>query len=195
MRILVIGGTGTIGREIVAALAPRHEVISASRRGEVRVDVEDPASVRSLLARIGPLDAVVSAAGALAFRPLAALGDDDFALGLRSKLMGQVNVARAAVEHLRDGGSITLTSGVLARHPAPGSASAALCSSAIEGFVRAAALELPRGIRINAVSPPWVRETLAAMGLDPAPGKPAAEVARAYVASIEGLASGTSIDA
>ncbi len=194
MRILVVGHTGTIGKAVAELLAKNgHEVVGASRHGELRVDLADPASVRALLAQAGPLDAVVSAAGEAAFGELSKLSDADFEKGLRSKLMGQVNLARAAMGHLRDGGSITLTSGVLATKPMPGSASISLVNAGLEGFVRAAALELPRGLRINVVSPPWVTETLEKLGMDTAHGMPASDVARAYVAAVEGKANGTVI--
>ena len=52
--------------------------------------------------------------------------------------------------------------------------------------MRAAALEMPRRLRINAVSPPWVKETMVKLGMDPASGLAAADVAKAYVAAIEG---------
>jgi NAD(P)-dependent dehydrogenase (short-subunit alcohol dehydrogenase family) len=65
----------------------------------------------------------------------------------------------------------------------------------VEAFARAAGLELPRGIRINAVSPPWVSETLASMGRDPAGGLSAEKVARAYVESVEGRRNGEVLDA
>ena len=84
--------------------------------------------------------------------------------------MGQVALARMAKDHLRDGGSITLTTGVLAMHPMAGSASVSLVNAGLEGFVRAAALEMPHKIRINAVSPPWVKETMVKYGMDPTPG-------------------------
>ncbi len=187
MKILVIGATGTIGAAVAAALEQRgHEVVQASRHGELRVDIDDAASVRALFERGGELDAVVSCAGNAAWKPLAALGDDDFALSLRSKLMGQVNVTRAALGKLRDGGSVTLTSGVLAQTPMPGSAAVSLVNAGLEGFARAAALEAPRGIRVNVVSPPWVTETLVKLKMDPSGGTPAAEVAQAYVAAVEG---------
>ncbi|HEU4698931.1 MAG TPA: short chain dehydrogenase [Gemmatimonadales bacterium] len=191
MRILVVGATGTIGRAVVAALAPRHEIVAASRRhAPERVDLRDPESIRALYGRIGPVDAVVSAAGDAAFKPLAELADEDFAQSLGDKLMGQVNLVRLGLDAVRDGGSFTLTSGILARAPSPGTAAIALVNAALEGFTRAAALELPRGERINVVSPPWVSETLAAMGRDPAGGLPAAVVAESYVASVEGRETG-----
>ncbi len=197
MKILVIGATGTIGSAVATALSARgHTVVAASRKsGEVRVDVDDPASVRTLFERVGELDAVVSCAGNVAFKPLAALTDDDFAMSLRSKLMGQVNVTRRALATLRDGGSVTLTSGVLAQSPVPGSAAVSLVNAGVEGFTRAAALEATRGIRVNVVSPPWVKETLEKLKMDPAAGLPAADVAKAYVAAVEGRQSGAVIAA
>ena len=196
MRIVVIGATGTIGKAVVTALAERHEVVPvAHSKGELRVDLAEPESVRGLFAKLGEVDAVVCAAGSAVFGALDKLTDQDFSLCLSNKLMGQVNVLRAAVPRLRDGGSITLTSGVLAREPTPGSAAISLVNSALEGFVAAAALEMPRGIRVNVVSPPWVRETLIKMGRDGAGGMPAAKVAAAYVASVEGRANGKVIDA
>src|SRR5271167_3090504 len=99
--------------------------------------------------------------------------------------MGQVSLARMAKDHLRDGGSITLTAGVLAMHPMQGSASISMVNAGLEGFVRAAALEMPRNNRINAISPPWVKETMVKFGMDPASGLAAATVAKAYVAAVE----------
>jgi len=192
MRILLIGASGTIGQAVAGALAG-HDVLRASRGGEQHVDITDPASIRALYERVGrdgPLDAVISAAGGGAWKPLAELTDEDFAASLRYKLMGQVNVVRAGFEAVRDGGSITVTSGVLAQRPQAGSAAVSLLNAGLEGFVRAAAREAPRGIRVNVVSPGWVAETLAAMGQDPATGIPAAEVAPVYVASVTGAMSG-----
>jgi NAD(P)-dependent dehydrogenase (short-subunit alcohol dehydrogenase family) len=136
----------------------------------------------------------VSCAGNAVFKPFAALTDADYELGLRSKLMGQVALARTAKDHLRDGGSITVTTGVLAMRPMPGSAAISLVNAGLEGFVRAAALEMPRRLRINAVSPPWVKETLLKLHMDPAPGLAAADVAKAYVAAVEGSYQGTIIE-
>src|SRR5271166_1734988 len=188
MKIIVIGATGTIGSEVVTALSlKRHEVVRASRNGEVKVTLDDPASVRALFERVRNVDAVVSCAGNAAFKPFADLTDADYELGLRSKLMGQVSLARAAKDALRDSGSITLTTGVLAMQPMPGSASISL---GLEGFVRAAALEMPRGLRINAVSPPWVKETMVKFGMDPTPGLASADVAKAYVEAVEGSRQG-----
>jgi NAD(P)-dependent dehydrogenase (short-subunit alcohol dehydrogenase family) len=194
MRILVVGASGTIGRAIVAALTPQHQVIAASRLSlDAPVDIEKPASIREMFRRVGKLDAIVSAAGQAKFAPLAELTDSDFRFSLDNKLMGQVNLARLGFEWVADGGSITLTSGVLASSPMPGSAAISLVNAGLEGFTRAAALEAPRGIRVNVVSPPWVSETLAAIGMDTAHGLPAASVARAYVAGVTGTQTGAVI--
>ena len=196
MKIIVIGATGTIGKAVADALAKKgHEVIRASRKSAVRVDIEDAATLRALFAGTKDIDAVVSCAGGAGWGPLANLTDDDFALSLRYKLMGQVNVVRVARDKVKDGGSITVTSGILASKPTPGSAAVSLVNAGLEGFVRAAGLEMQRGVRVNVVSPPWVKETLRAMKMDEAPGLAAADVAKAYVAAVEGKANGEVLEA
>jgi NAD(P)-dependent dehydrogenase (short-subunit alcohol dehydrogenase family) len=191
MRILVIG-TGTIGRAVVAALSAGNEIISASLRSTTRkVDIADPASIQQMYRSLGKLDAVVCAAGQAKFAPLAQLSDADFRFSLDNKLMGQVNVVRFGFEHVQDSGSFTLTAGSLAQAPMPGSAAVSLVNAGIEGFARAAALEAPRRIRVNAVSPPWVTETLQALKMDLSQGLPAAVVAGAYVRSVTGTDTGS----
>jgi NAD(P)-dependent dehydrogenase (short-subunit alcohol dehydrogenase family) len=191
MRILLIGATGTIGEAVAAALAGRHDVVRASRqKADEQVDIADPGSIRALYRRVGRVDAIVSAAGNAAFKPLRDLGDEDFAFSLGHKLMGQVNLVRFGLDAVADGGSITLTSGVLAQRPEPGTAAISLVNAGLEGFSRAAALEAPRGIRVNVVSPPWVTETLQAMGRPLGGGLPAEVVARAYLRSVEGKETG-----
>jgi NAD(P)-dependent dehydrogenase (short-subunit alcohol dehydrogenase family) len=145
MKIVVIGATGTIGAKVVEALsAKKHEVIRASRNGDTKANLDDPATIQALFETVKDVDALVSCAGNAAFKPFSQLTDADYELGIRSKLMGQVSAARIASDHLRDGGSITLTTGTLAMHPIPGSASVSLVNAGLEGFVRAAALEMPR---------------------------------------------------
>jgi NAD(P)-dependent dehydrogenase (short-subunit alcohol dehydrogenase family) len=110
--------------------------------------------------------------------------------------MGQVNFVRVGARHIRAGGSITITSGALAQEPMPGAAAISLVNAGLEGFGRAAALELKSdNVRVNVVSPPWVSETLVAMKMDPANGIPAARVAKAYVRSVTGGGTGEIIDA
>ncbi|MEO6774024.1 MAG: short chain dehydrogenase [Kofleriaceae bacterium] len=195
MKIIVIGSTGTIGRAVVEALtAAQHEVVGVHRQSAPGVDITDVTSIAGLFRQVGAIDHVVSCAGGGAWKPLAQLTDDDFAMSLGYKLMGQVNVIRHALGQVRDGGSITVTSGILAQHPMQGSAAVSMLNAGLEGFVRAAALEAPRGVRVNVVSPPWVTETLAAMKMETSSGLPAAVVAKAYLGSIAGVQRGATID-
>jgi len=195
MRVIVIGATGTIGSAVVAALSARHEVVAVgNKQGAIRVDLASTESIAQLFQTIGKFDALVCAAGRAAFGSLDDLKDADFQIGLSNKLMGQVNLVRTGRQHIRDNGSFTLTSGVLSREPMKGSASISMVNAGLEGFARAVALELPRGIRINVVSPPWVTETLLARKMDPSLGLPAATVALAYLSSVEGTATGQTLD-
>jgi NAD(P)-dependent dehydrogenase (short-subunit alcohol dehydrogenase family) len=191
VRVALIGSTGTIGGAVLKALQARHEVIAIGNRGgESQADLASPPSIRSLYAAIGMLDAVVCTAGHAKFGPLSQLTDSDFEVCIHDKLMGQVDLVRYGIEHVLDNGSFTLTAGTLARHPMPGSAATSLVNGALEAFTRAAALEMPRGIRINVVSPAWVSETLTALGHQASEGVPAEQVALDYVASVEGSESG-----
>jgi NAD(P)-dependent dehydrogenase (short-subunit alcohol dehydrogenase family) len=195
MRILVVGATGTIGRAVVAALSAGNEIVAVSRQSTaITVDLAATASIREMYRSAGKLDAVVCAAGQAKFAPLAQLSDADFRFCLDNKLMGQVNLVRFGFDHVGDRASFTVTTGILARTPMPGSAAISLVNAGIEGFVRAAALEAPRGIRVNAVSPPWVSETLQALKMDPSQGLPAAVVARSYVQSVTGTGTGLTLE-
>ncbi len=196
MKVIVIGGEGTIGRPVADALSARHEVIRVSRNsGDYRADIASRDSIIRLFEAVAPFDALVSAAGLARFKPLAELTDEDFAFTLANKLMGQVNLVRVGVEFVNDGGSFTLTGGVLSTEPVRGGAVISLVNAGLEGFARGAAVELPRGIRVNVVSPPWVSETLEEMGQDGSRGMPAARVAAAYVESVEGRRNGETLDA
>jgi NAD(P)-dependent dehydrogenase (short-subunit alcohol dehydrogenase family) len=196
MRVIVVGATGTIGKAVVEALSGRHEVVRAGRTsGEYQVDATSRESIDRFFGEVGPFDALISLVGGAAFKPLADLTDEDFQFSLSHKLMGQVNLVRGGLTHVRDGGSFTLTSGVLSREPLPGTSAISLVNAGLEGFAIAAALDMPRGVRINAVSPPWVTETLEALGWDTSPGMPAADVARAYVECVEGSRNGETLDA
>ncbi|MFG2139654.1 short chain dehydrogenase [Streptomyces sp. NPDC048650] len=185
MKIIVIGATGTIGSAVARHLTDRgDQVVRAARRGPVQVDLADMASVDALFAAVPDADAVVCCAASGRLTPLDSPSDEDFTAGLQGKLLGQVHLARRALRALRDGGTIVLTSGVF-EQPTPGGAFGALVNAGLDAFVEAAAVELPRGLRLTAVRPGWVAETLAAMGRDPADGTPAAEVARRYVAALD----------
>ena len=195
MRVVVIGATGLIGRVVVAALEGKHDVVAVGHTtGDLRVDITDPKSIAAMYQSVGRFDALVSAAGVARFGSLEKLTDEDFEASLRDKLMGQVNLIRLGSTSVNDGGSLTLTSGVLAREPIPGSAAISLVNSGLEGFVRAAALELQGRVRVNIVSPPFAVETLRQLGMDESGGLPVARFARAYLQAVEGGMNGEILD-
>ncbi|AZF20157.1 short chain dehydrogenase [Pseudomonas sp. R3-52-08] len=193
MKILLIGANGTIGSAVKAELAKRHEVIAIGRHsGDFHVDISDSASIRTLFEQTGTFDALVCAAGSVNFVALGDMNETDFELGLRDKLMGQVNLLLIGREFANDGASFTFTSGILNRDPIRTGASAALVNGALDAFVKAAAIELPRGLRINCVSPTVLVEAMGSYapyfrGFKPVAG---AEVALAYAKSVEGLQTG-----
>jgi len=195
MKVLLVGATGTIGQKVQERLANTHEVVTAGHRGgEYQVDIADKASIEALFAQVGEVDAIISTAGAAAFAPLRDLTDEQFSLAWTNKLMGQINLLRVGRAHIRPGGVVLLTSGMLAGEPMPGSAVVSAANGALNAFVKAAALELGEGIRINAISPIFVKETMEMMGMDSASGMSAADTAKAYQAALEGSMSGKVID-
>jgi NAD(P)-dependent dehydrogenase (short-subunit alcohol dehydrogenase family) len=194
MRVLVVGATGIIGSAVSEALSGRHEVVRASRsKSPIRVNLDDIGSIRAMYDAVGRVDAVVSAAGNAAFKPFGALTDEDYAASFAGKVMGQINLVRCGQPYLTDGGTFVVTSGTLSRRPIPGGAAISMANAALEGWVRAAALELPRNIRVTSVSPGWVRETLLLMGRDGDAGTPAQDVAQLYVRALT-APSGTTLD-
>lgn len=181
-KILVIGANGLLGSHIVGQLQANNEVVQASLSdSKEQVDITQMASLQRLFERVGRMDAVICTAGVADFVPWDRMTEADWQHSLNNKLMGQVKVIEVSARFVTPGGSITVTSGVLAQDPVPGSAIITTVNAAVEGFVRAAALELGSKVRVNAISPGWVAETLVAMGRDPAAGIAAAEVAKYYV--------------
>ncbi|WP_119155102.1 short chain dehydrogenase [Caldimonas tepidiphila] len=193
MKVLIIGASGVLGQAVSEALGPHHELILAGRHsGDVRVDITSEESVAALFASVGRVDALVSTTGSLHFGPLAETDSARFSVGLNDKLLGQVRLALIGQHHLNDGGSITLTSGILSEEPIRNGANASTVNAALEGFVRAAAIELPRGLRINAVSPTVLAESWEVYGpfmagFEPVPARRAA---LAYRRSVDGAQTG-----
>ena len=194
-KIIVIGASGTIGRAVSDLLEEDNDVIRVgNRQGAHTVDLGDRTAIEALFENVGVVDAVVSAAGQSRFAPLLTARDEDFGVGIDNKLMGQVNLARTAPRYLTKTGVITLTSGLLAREPWPGTVPTAMVNAGLEGFVRAAALDLPQGMRINVVSPIFVTETAVKLGMDTAGSMSALETAKAYRASLLGDMTGQVLD-
>ncbi|MCF3099068.1 short chain dehydrogenase [Aeromonas australiensis] len=193
MKIVIVGASGTVGAAVSELLAKDHQVIRVGHsRGDATVDMGDPASIKALFAKLGQFDALVVASGSVAFNGLTEMTDEQWQVGLQSKLMGQINLTRAAIPYLTDKGSITLISGILSEEPISGGVSASTVNGAIEHFVKAAASELPRGLRINVVSPTVLAESMDKYA-DFFPGfvpVPAAKVAQAYKKSVLGIQTG-----
>ena len=154
MKIILVGANGAVGQTAVNAFGNRHEIIAVGRTsGDIQIDIEDPDSVRSMYKQVGKVDAVVSAVGHGHFGAVADMSSEQFMKGINHKVLPQVSLVLLGIEHMNDGGSFTLTSGVLNRDPISGGSCAAAANGAIDGFVTAAAVDMPRGIRIYAVSP------------------------------------------
>ena len=193
MKIILVGASGTIGQAIDRELRERHDIVRVGRHsGELQVNITDPASIRRLFEQTGPFDALISAAGNAHFGALEELTGKEFAVGLDDKLMGQINLVLIGREFANDGASFTLTSGVLSEDPIRYGAAVSTVNAALDGFVRAAAIELPRGLRINGVSPTILEESLPAYGpyFRGFKAVPAATVALAYAKSAEGRQTG-----
>ncbi|MEZ2372906.1 short chain dehydrogenase [Arthrobacter sp. RCC_34] len=191
MRVLLVGAGGHVGRAALEALQGRHEVLQASRHGDIPVDLRDESSIRAMYEKAGTVDAVICCTGSVPFKPLGELSAEDFRSGFEDKVLGQVNVVRLGTDLVADRGSFTLTSGVLAREAILTGAAASLANGALESFVLAAAPELPRGLRINAVSPSVLED--APGYFDSFPGFtriPSDVLGQAYVKSVEGIQTG-----
>ena len=198
MRIIVVGGAGTIGRAVVERLSARHDAVVAGRQsGDVRVDISSPDSVREMYRRVGSFDAVVCAAGEAHFGPFDTMTEDELALGVDSKLLGQIRLVLLGRSLISDGGSFTLVSGYIFDDPIPEATSFAIANGGVEGFVRAAALSLERNTRINAVSPGLAADSVEQFGrLNPGRAPvPMPEIASAFERSVEGWRNGEIIRA
>ena len=193
MKIVLVGANGTIGKKILEALGPGHEIIKVGRSsGDLHADIADAKSVRALFEKIGKFDALVNASGDIAFAPFSELNQKHWETGFNSKLMGQVNLVTIGKDFITDGGSFTLTSGVLSSQYIAYGTSATAINRAVEGFAQAAASEIGRGIRINVVSPGMLQESEGAYGAYfpghlPVPG---AKVAQYFKRSVLGVETG-----
>jgi len=194
MKIILVGANGTIGERVQEALAGAgREIVKVGRKsGDFQVEIENRERVRKLYQAVGAFDAVAIAAGEIAFAPLSELTAEKWQFSLGSKLMGQINLVQEAIPFINEKGSFTLISGVLNDEPIFAGVAASAVSGALEGFVRAAAIELPKGLRINVVSPTILKESEARLspffpGMIPVEGW---KVGQAYKRAILGVQTG-----
>jgi NAD(P)-dependent dehydrogenase (short-subunit alcohol dehydrogenase family) len=193
MRILLVGASGTIGKAVERELGTRHDIITAGRTsGDVVMDLCDSSSIRAAFEKLGTLDAVIATTGKVHFGDFADMDDEKYRIGIDDKLMGQVNLVLIGRDYVADPASFTLTTGILAKDPIRYGSSASMVNGALESFVRASAIEMKPGLRINAVSPGVIREAMEGygpffQGHDPVP---AARAALGYAKSVEGLQTG-----
>lgn len=188
MKVLIIGAHGLIGREVVKLLSkiPKYEVIEVGHsKGHLKVDLKDPASIKGLFEHIGNVDAIISTAGKAHLGTFELLNEEDFWLAIENKLKGQANLIRYGYRFLNPEGMFILSSGILSKEPMYGASSVSMGNAAINGFVKAVALEMPNGIRVNAVSPPFVKETMELLNMDSSDGTPAKDVALVYKKCLE----------
>lgn len=193
MRIILVGAAGDLGQVACKELKQRHEIITVGRSGgDHQVDIGDLDAVKSLYAAVGDFDAVVSCAGDATFAPLVEMDQEAFMVGLQQKVMGQVNLVLAGLNFIADGGSFTLTSGVLDRDPIRMGANASTANGALAGFVKSAAIEMPRGQRVNVVSPGMLDVSAPRYGAWFQGHKPVSShhVGLAYAKCVEGALTG-----
>lgn len=193
MKILIIGGKGTIGKTVSAYFSKQHEVIIGARTsGDVTVDMADSASLIAMFESVGKVDAIICIAGDAKWGEFYSLTEEDFYIGIKSKLMGQVNLVRIGKDYLNEGGSFTLTTGITADYPVNMTTSPAMVSGGIHSFVKAASLELKKSLRINVVSSGLVEDAIDKYGTY-FPGDnpiPMNKVVNGYVKSVMGKVTG-----
>ena len=154
MKIIIVGASGTMGKHLTSAFEKENEVIrAATEGGDIQVDFTSTISIENMYKQIGAFDALISTAGPTYVGPWKKMSDTEFRKGVDGKMMGQINLVLIGQHFINPKGSFTLITGALTHDPQKNFANASAANGAVEGFVRAAAIELENGIRINAVSP------------------------------------------
>jgi len=193
MKIVLVGASGTIGQQVKSLLGGDHEVVTVGRNsGDVKMDITQPNSIQKAFGEIGKFDALINASGFVVFAPLSDLGEEQWNDSLDSKLMGQVNLVKYGLANINDKGSFTLVSGILGDVNIAAGVAAATINGAINSFVESAANELPRGVRLNVVSPTLLEESESTYGpffpgIQRVPGQ---KVANAFKRSALGIETG-----
>lgn len=197
MKIIIVGATGTLGSKIAAELEKRHNIVRVgSKSGDMQVDISSSDSIKEFYKKVGAFDALVSATGHGHFGPFDQMTEDDFYKGIKSKMMGQINLVMLGKDLINDNGSFTLTSGILYNDPVPGSVGLSFLNGAINSFVISAANELKRNIRLNAISPGLVEDSEESLGAY-FPGHIPVTMKRmvsGYVKSVEGNITGKVVE-
>ena len=160
MKIIIIGATGTMGKYLSTAFEKEHEIIRVgSGSGDFQVDITSVESIDNLFRQTGSFDALISTAGPTHVGPWKKMTDKEFRKGIEGKMMGQINLVLIGQHYINPKGSFTLITGGLTYEPQLNFANASAANGAVEGFIRAAAIELENGIRINAVSPTVIEDS------------------------------------
>ena len=154
MKIIIVGATGTMGKHLTNAFEKGNEVVRASSKGgDIQVDITSTESIENMFRQVGAFDALISTAGPTYVGPWNKMTDKEFRKGMDGKMMGQINLVLIGQHYINPKGSFSLITGALTNDPQKNFANASAANGAVEAFVRAAAIELENGIRINAVSP------------------------------------------
>jgi len=188
MKIIIVGASGRIGMEVDKALSGSHDIVRVGvHRGDVQCDYTIPESVRDMFDKIGKFDSLISVAGRDSiFKPFADLDDEDYRYGFERKFLGQIRFLKLGESFVRYNGSFVFTSGFLNQYPNPASIATGPLNAVVDTFVKNTASLLPRGIRINVVSPaPIVEPGQEGQGV-----VTAAETAKLYVEAVEGNITG-----
>lgn len=195
MKILVVGGTGTLGSALVSLLRKEHEVIAVGRStGDYQVDIENKDSIKKMFEDIGPVDGIISTAGDGKMAPFQIQSDEDLDLAINSKLRGQIDLIRYGVHSVKENGFIIVTTGTASHTYMPGASSITMANVGLEGYIRAINVEQFNGVRVNAVSPFFIKETVEMMGFDVPNAVPAADTASVYKMVMESEESGIIAD-
>lgn len=179
MKILFIGASGNIGKLIYPALTESHEVVTAGRtHGDQKVDISSFSSIETLFKQLTNIDAVICTAGDSISAELPLMNTEKYMAGIQHKVLSQINLVLIGMKYLNDNGSFTLISGKMGEKPAKAASGKAVANGAINSFVPGAALEMPRGIRLNVVSPAKLADI------------PAADLVAGYLKSIDAQCNG-----
>jgi NAD dependent epimerase/dehydratase family enzyme len=107
VKIVLIGGHGTIGKKVAAVLSPRHELIIAGRSsGDIQVYITDPASIEKMFRQLKTVDACICTAGTGYYGDFQTMEQHHMMDEITGKLMRQVNLVLIGKQYLIEGGSL-----------------------------------------------------------------------------------------